>query len=65
VLGVGSEALTAGVSVYNNASAFAAALTATFKGTNQIYRLVAIGKYNSASNTFVASRINVALQEST
>ncbi|MGB9331879.1 MAG: hypothetical protein WCB10_14030 [Steroidobacteraceae bacterium] len=65
VLGVGSEALTAGVSVYNDASKFAAALTATFNGTNQIYRLVAIGKYNSASNTFVASRINVALQETT
>ncbi len=63
MLGVGSTALATGVSVYNSASAFASALTATFNGTNKIFRLVAVGQYNSASNTFVASRIDVSLQE--
>ena len=52
-----------GVTVYNSASAFASALTTTFNGTNKIFRLVAVGQYNSASNTFVASRIDVSLQE--
>ena len=32
-------------------------------GTNKISRLVAYGQYDSASNTFVASRISVALHE--
>ncbi len=63
MLAVGSTSLTTGVSVYNSASAFASALTATFNGTNKIFRLVAVGQYNSASNTFVASRIDVSLQE--
>jgi hypothetical protein len=49
------------VSVFNSISGFASALTATFNGTNKIYRLVAVGQYNSGTNTFVASRISVAL----
>jgi hypothetical protein len=65
ILAIGSTSLTSGVSVYNSASAFASALSATFSGTSQIWRLVAIGQYNSASNTFVASRIDVSLQEAT
>jgi hypothetical protein len=65
LLGVGSLSLTTGVSVYNSASAFATALSATFNGTNKIFRLVAVGQYNSASNTFVASHIDVSLQEPT
>jgi len=32
-------------------------------GTNKIYRLVAVGQLNAAANTFVASRISVALYE--
>jgi hypothetical protein len=65
MLGIGSTSLTAGVSVYDSASAFLTAVNDTFKGTNKIFRLVAIGQYNSASNTFVASRIDVSLQEAT
>jgi hypothetical protein len=63
LLAVGSISLATGVSVYNSASAFATALNATFNGTNKIYRLVAIGQYNSASNTFVAAHIDVSLEE--
>jgi hypothetical protein len=38
-------------------------VAATFNGSNKIFRLVAYGQYDSASNTFVASRIHVALHE--
>src|SRR5207253_134176 len=44
-------------------SAFAGALSSTLNGTNKIYRLVAVGQLNAAANTFVASRISVALYE--
>ena len=64
-LAVGSSALTSGVSVYNSAAKFADALSNTWNGTNKIFRLVAYGQYNSSTNTFVASRIYVALQETT
>jgi hypothetical protein len=61
-LAVGLASLATGVSVFNSSSGFASALTSTFNGTNKIYRLVAVGQYNSGTNTFVASRISVALQ---
>ncbi len=60
-LAIGNASLATGVSVFNSISGFASALTATFNGTNKIYRLVAVGQYNSGTNTFVASRISVAL----
>jgi hypothetical protein len=60
-LAIGSAKLATGVSVFNSISGFASALTATFNGTNKIYRLVAVGQYNSGTNTFVASRISVAM----
>jgi len=65
-LAVGSATLTSGISVYNTASAFATALGSTFPpsgGTKKIYRLVAYGQYNAATNMFVAGRIFVALHE--
>jgi hypothetical protein len=62
-LAVGSIPLTTGISVFNSAAAFATGLASTFNGTNKIYRLVAYGQYNSGTNTFVASRIHVALHE--
>ena len=63
-LAVGSTTLTSGISVFNSAQAFASAVDADFKaGTNKIFRLVAYGQYDSANNTFVASRISVALHE--
>jgi hypothetical protein len=61
-LAIGLASLATGVSVFNSISGFASALTSTFNGTNKIYRLVAVGQYNSGTNTFVASRISVALQ---
>ena len=60
-LAIGSATLTTGVSVFNSISGFATAVSSTFNGTNKIYRLVASGQYNSGTNTFVASRISVAL----
>lgn len=62
-LAIGNTTLTSGVSVFNSIGGFVAALNSTFNGTAKIYRLVALGQYNSASNKFVASRISVALQE--
>ena len=60
-LAIGSASLSTGVSVFNSISGFAAALSSTFNGTNKIYRLVAVGQYNIGTNTFVASRISVAM----
>ncbi|HEY1875080.1 MAG TPA: hypothetical protein VGG67_11810 [Steroidobacteraceae bacterium] len=63
-LAIGSTTLTSGISVFNSAQAFASAVDSDFKaGTNKIFRLVAYGQYDSANNTFVAARINVALHE--
>ena len=61
VLSVGNNTLTTGVSEYLSGAAFSAALLKTFDGEQKIFRVVAVGQYNSASNTFVASRINVSL----
>ncbi|MBS0379027.1 MAG: DUF4382 domain-containing protein [Proteobacteria bacterium] len=62
VLAVGNNTLTTGVSTYQSMSDFATALETVFNGTNKIFRLDAIGNYNSASNTFVATRISVSLE---
>jgi len=62
-LAIGKSTLTKGISVFNSASAFASAVNSSFTGTNKIFRLVAYGQYDSASNTFVAARINVALHQ--
>ena len=62
-LAIGSATLTTGISVFNSAAAFASAVSSSFTGTNKIFRLVAYGQYDTASNTFVAARINVALHE--
>ena len=62
-LAIGSTTLGSGISVFNSASAFATAVHSDFNGTNKIFRLVAYGQYDSANNTFVAARINVALHE--
>jgi len=60
-LAIGGPALSTGISTFTNAGAFASAVNSKFNGTNQIFRLVAYGQYNSAANTFVASRIYIAL----
>jgi hypothetical protein len=64
-LAVGSATLTTGVSVFQSADRFATGLNTALNGINRVFRLVAYGQYNSATNTFVTSRIHVALEEST
>jgi hypothetical protein len=64
-LAVGSVSLTSGVSVFGSATSFASGVSSALNGTNKIFRLVAYGQYDATSNTFVASRIHVALEETT
>ncbi|MGH8132927.1 MAG: DUF4382 domain-containing protein [Steroidobacteraceae bacterium] len=52
-----------GISVFNSAAGFATALATTLNGTKAVYRLACVGQYASATNTFTASRVSVALQE--
>ena len=59
LLAVGNATL--GITEFQSAAAFATALNSALNGTNKVYRLAAFGQYNSASNTFVATRIDVAL----
>jgi hypothetical protein len=64
-LAIGSYTATDGVLVYNNTAEFISKVLATFPAgntTNNIFRLTAYGQYNSTTNTFVATRIHVALQ---
>ncbi|MGH2928691.1 MAG: hypothetical protein ACRDL8_10865, partial [Solirubrobacteraceae bacterium] len=51
-----------GISVFSAPSAFASDLTSTLNGSTQVYRVVAIGSYDSSTNTFTASRVDVALE---
>jgi hypothetical protein len=46
---------------FNSASGFAAALAAALNGTNLVYRLVCVGQYSSATNTFTATQVAVNL----
>ena len=61
-LAIGSTTLTTGISMFETPSAFATAVNATLNGTNRLYRLVAVGSYDSATNTFVASKISLAME---
>jgi hypothetical protein len=63
VLAVGSATLSTGISVFNSAARFASGLNKALNG-NRVYRLVAYGQYDGTTNTFIASRIYVALWES-
>jgi hypothetical protein len=64
-LAVGSTSLAKGISVFNSAASFASGVSSAFNGTNKIFRLVAYGQCNNPTtcDTFVASRIHVALHE--
>ncbi len=57
-LAIGSGSL--GIFVFNSYAGFEKKLTSLINTTNRYYRLVAYGQYNSTTNTFVASRIDVA-----
>lgn len=49
------------IEVFNGASAFASGLASALNGTNPVYRLVCVGQYSSASNTFTATQVDVNL----
>jgi hypothetical protein len=51
-----------GVSEFATSSAFASDLTTTLNGSTQVYRVVAVGAYDSGTNTFTATRVDVALE---
>ncbi len=50
---------SAGISVFDSVSSFLSSLTSTLDGSTGISELVAIGTYDSASNTFYTQRIDV------
>jgi hypothetical protein len=60
LLAVGNSNIN--VSVFNSAAAFITGLASALNGTNAVYRLVCVGQYSSATNTFTASRVSVNLQ---
>jgi hypothetical protein len=60
VLGVGNVA--GGISTFNSAAAFSTQLQTTLNGTTKVNKLVAVGRYDSSSNTFNASSIDINVQ---
>jgi hypothetical protein len=63
VLSFGNNTLSTGIQIFNSGAAFAPALLASLDGTNLVGSLVAVGQYNSVSNTFVATRISVSFND--
>ena len=53
---------TNGISVFSTPSGFASNLTSTLNGSTSVFRVVAIGSYNPATNTFTASRVDISLE---
>jgi len=53
---------TNGVSMYSTSSAFVSALGTSLNGSTSVFRVVAVGLYDGATNTFTASRLEVALE---
>jgi hypothetical protein len=49
------------ISVFNSPSGFASGLASALNGTNLVYRLVCVGQYSSATNTFTATQVAVNL----
>lgn len=49
------------IQVFNSASTFATQLTTALNGTPLVYRLVCVGQYSSATNTFTATQVAVNL----
>ena len=52
---------TVAIEVFNSASGFATQLSSSLNGTNLVYRLVCVGQYSSATNTFTATQVAVNL----
>jgi hypothetical protein len=64
ILAVGSDVNV--VFVYNEPVSFASQVTSMIDaGGTFFYRLVCVGQYDAATNTFVATRVDLALQETT
>jgi hypothetical protein len=53
---------TNGVSMYSTSSAFVSALGTSLNGSTSVFRVVAVGLYDGSTNTFTASRLEVALE---
>lgn len=51
-----------GVNVYDSASSFLSGLSNTLNGSNKVFKLVAIGNYDTSTNTFYTQRLDVALE---
>jgi hypothetical protein len=49
------------INVVNSASAFATQLASALNGANKVYRLVCVGQYSSATNTFTTTQVAVNL----
>ncbi len=53
---------TGGVSMYSTSSAFVTDLGTSLNGSTSVFRVVAVGSFDAATNTFTASRLEVALE---
>lgn len=53
---------TSGIEVYDSPSSFLSGLSSTLNGSNKVFKLVAIGTYDSTTNTFYTQRMDVALE---
>ncbi|HYL02722.1 MAG TPA: DUF4382 domain-containing protein [Steroidobacteraceae bacterium] len=50
------------ITVYNSASTFATQLAGALNGSKAAYRLVCVGQYSAATNTFTATGVSVAFE---
>lgn len=53
---------TNGISMFTTASGFITDLGTTLNGSTSVFRVTAVGSYDSASNTFTATRLDVSLE---
>ncbi len=53
---------SSGINVYDSPSSFLSGLSSTLNGSNQVFKVVAIGTYDASTNTFYTQRMDVALQ---
>ena len=53
---------TNGIQVYDSPSSFVTGLSSAVNGSNKIFKLVALGTYDSSTNTFYTQRLDVALE---
>jgi hypothetical protein len=56
---IGNPTSTTGLAVFHDYTSFLSDLNTVLNGTNTIQKLVAVGKYNQATNTFTAYRIDM------